>query len=63
MSRRIRGVTIQAHPEFYQKLEGYRKQFRDSSGINLSQMQLTNLMAKQFKMPTLNSKDFIGRTI
>jgi hypothetical protein len=55
--RRLRPVTIGAHPSLYSKMEELRKMYQ-SKGINLSQMQLTDLISKRIRLP--NKIDLIG---
>ena len=53
---RVRRVTIVAHPSLYNKMEELRKAY-SSNGINLSQVQATDLIAKSWRMPKV---DLIG---
>lgn len=52
--RRLRPVIIGAHPQFYNKMEMIRKQFQEREGIRLSQMQLTDLMARKINVNSIN---------
>jgi len=42
--KRIKPISIKAHPEFYKIMERYRMQFK-MKGINVSQMNLTKMIA------------------
>ena len=50
---RYRPVTVQVHPNLYDKMEEIRKQFRENN-IQLSQMELTNIIAKKVRIPKVN---------
>lgn len=51
MVRRVKPVFIHGHPSLYNKMEELRKIYQDQAGIKLSQMQVTNIISKQIKMP------------
>lgn len=50
---RIKPVTIKSHPNFYQRMEELRKIYTKNN-INLSQMELTNIISKNIKIPKIN---------
>ena len=54
----IEQVTVNVHRNLYMKMEEIRKQFRERNGINLSQVQVTNIMAKRIR--PINKIDIIG---
>jgi hypothetical protein len=56
----IKPITIAVHPSLYEKMEGIRKEYRDKLGINLSQVQLTDIIARKTKIPTNKKLDLIG---
>jgi len=56
----VKPVCVLLHPSFYNKMELYRKEYKDKKGINLSQVQITNLMAKRIRVPNLKEIDLIG---
>lgn len=56
MIRRRITVQINAHENFYNKMEEYRKIMRDK-GINLSHPEITNLISRNIRMPKI---DIIG---
>lgn len=58
--RRIKPVQVNMHPSLYSKMEEIRKYWRDKNGINLSQMDLTSLMAKKISPAKFNKIDLIG---
>ena len=50
---RIKPVTIKAHPNLYGKMEEIRKHFQKNN-IALSQVELTNMIAKKVIIPKIN---------
>jgi hypothetical protein len=55
---KIKKVCINAHPNLYNKMEEIRKMYIQQSGINLSQMQLTNIIAQRIK--PINNINILG---
>lgn len=53
-------VCVQLHPSFYNKMEDYRKEYQEKQGIKLSQVQVSNIMAKRLRVPKLKRIDLIG---
>lgn len=47
--RKVRGITIKVHPNFYKKLERERIKIREKSGVSLTQVKLTEALS-QFKI-------------
>lgn len=56
MIRRKVTIQINAHENFYNKMEQYRKMMSEK-GINLSHPEITNLMSRQIRLPKI---DLIG---
>jgi hypothetical protein len=57
---RIKPITVSVHPNLYAKMEIIRKDYRDKLGINLSQMDLTNIIATRTKPIVTKRLDIIG---
>jgi hypothetical protein len=55
---KIKKVCINAHPNLYNKMEEIRKMYIQQSGISLSQMQLTNIIAQRIK--PINNINILG---
>ena len=51
MARRIKPVIIGSHPSLYSKMEELRQMYKEQAGMNLSQMELTNIISKRIRMP------------
>jgi len=56
MARRIlkckkKAVTVSIHPSLYSKMEELRKMYQQQAGMNLSQMQITNIISKRIRLP------------
>ena len=49
----VKPITIQVHPNLYAKMEEIRKQFKNNN-INLSQVELTNMIATKVKVPKID---------
>lgn len=52
--RRIRHVTVAVHPSLYEKMELFRKDYYQKSGIKLSQVDITNIISKKWRPPKLD---------
>lgn len=56
MARRIKKcitkpITVGVHPSMYSKMEELRKMYQQQTGMNLSQIQVTNILSKSIKIP------------
>ena len=50
---RIKPVSIQVHPNFFNKMEEMRIKFQQNN-VSLSQIELTNMIAKKVKIPKVD---------
>ena len=50
---RVKPVSIQVHPNFFNKMEEMRKQFQRNN-VSVSQMELTNMIASKVKIPKID---------
>jgi thermostable 8-oxoguanine DNA glycosylase len=57
---RVKPITVSVHPNLYAKMEVIRKDYRDKLGINLSQMDLTNIIATRTRPIITKRLDIIG---
>ena len=57
---KVKGICINAHPYLFEQMETIRKQNQQKFGINLSQIELTGLLAKKINMTAPKLKNFTG---
>lgn len=50
---KVKPVCIMVHPSFYDKMETMRRAYNDKGVLNLSQVQLTNIIAKRIRTPVI----------
>ena len=60
MRRIIKPVHILVHPEFYEKLEKFRKGISNGIGCQPSQMEVTQMMAKRIREPKFPKINILG---
>lgn len=58
--RRIKPVHLLAHPNLYAKMEEIGKMYKENSGVELTQMQITNLISKRIRFPKIPNLNLIG---
>jgi len=51
---RVKSVCVNVHPSFYEKMELVRKELKEKNNLNLSQVEVTNILSKRIRMPKIN---------